>query len=293
MHVLLTGASGNVGRFILARLTAEGHTVTVLGRAPVGGVRAAFHRFDLADPEPVLPGADALVHCALLHEPGRFRGGEGDDPETFRTVNVDGSHRLFAAARRAGCHCPVFLSSRAVYGDHRRGDRLRESDRPQPDSLYGQVKLDGEQALQSLGSDGFRGRVLRATGVYGLPPGRSEHKWTSLFQAFGRGEAISPRLATELHGDDLAAAVSLLLTDPGPSAFDVFNASDLLLDRHDLLRLYSEVSGFAGLLPDRAEGVPGVMVTDKLKGLGWAPGGEARLRAFLRSLQREPQQAGS
>ena len=110
MHVLLTGASGVVGRFILKRLLDDGCTVTVLGRRPVEGVAAAFRTYDLADPDPQLPQADALVHCALVHEPGKFRGGEGDDPERFRKLNVDGTRRLFEAAAKAGCRTVVSVS---------------------------------------------------------------------------------------------------------------------------------------------------------------------------------------
>ena len=43
-----------------------------------------------------------LVHAALEHVPGRYRGGEGDDPPRFWQLNVDGSVALLAAAREAG-----------------------------------------------------------------------------------------------------------------------------------------------------------------------------------------------
>lgn len=284
MHVLVTGASGNVGRFILARLIGEGHRVTILGRQPVIEFPAAFQRFDLADPAPELPEADALVHCALLHEPGRFRGGEGDDRETFWAVNVDGTRRLFEAAEKAGCRRVVFLSSRAVYGDHRDGEELHETDVAQPDSLYGAVKQAGERILAELSGTAFRGYVLRATGVYGQPPGLTEHKWSSLFEDFSRGGEIAPRRATEVHGDDLAAAVSLLLESDAPGSFEIYNVSDLLLDRRELLALYAEVSDATGTLPVEAGNTPGVMTTDKLRALGWSPGGMDRLRVFLREL---------
>jgi nucleoside-diphosphate-sugar epimerase len=284
MKVLLTGASGSVGRFILARLTGDGHQVTILGRRPVDSFPASFQPFDLADSHPGIPEADALVHCALLHAPGRFRGGEGDDPATFRAVNVEGSRRLFEAARAAGCRRCVFLSSRAVYGDHRRGEQLHETDIERPDSLYGDVKLAGERALAELSENGFQGSVLRATGVYGRPPGLQDHKWSSLFEVFARGDEIAPRRATEVHGADLADAVSLLLETDRSEPFDVFNVSDLLLDRRELLELYAGSSGTSGKLPDNADDWPGIMATDKLRALGWAPGGMERLRTFLREL---------
>jgi nucleoside-diphosphate-sugar epimerase len=259
MHVLVTGATGAVGRFVVPALAAAGHRVTTLGRA--GDIR-----WTLGEPAP-LPKADALVHLALAHAPGRYRGGEGDDPAAFRRLNLDGTLRLFDAAGDARI---LFLSSRAVYGDARRGETLRETDAPAPDSLYGALKLAAEQAL------GPRGAAIRATGVYG------GDKWAPLFAAYLAGEPVAPRVATELHGADLAAAVLLLLASRETGAF---NASDLLLDRHDLLARVQAIAGCPHPPPTRASGPPpGVMACDRLHALGWRPGGWPRLDAWLASL---------
>lgn len=258
MHVLLTGATGTVGRFLLPALTAAGHRVTTLGRA-------ADIPWTLGEPV-TLPRADALVHAAFAHVPGKYRGGEGDDPSAFRVQNLDGSLRLFDAARGARI---LFLSSRAVYGDHRRDQFLHETDPATPDSLYGEVKLAAEAAL------GPRGASLRATGVYG------GDKWDALFAAYLGGAPVEPRMATEVHGDDLASAVLLLLARPETGAF---NVSDLLLDRHDLLGRVQALTGCPHPPPPPAGGPPpGRMATCRLRRLGWRPGGAARLDAFLRA----------
>lgn len=264
MHVLLTGAGGTVGRLVAPALVAAGHRVTTLGRA--GGIP-----WTLDDPAPRLPPADALVHLAFDHVPGRYRGGEGDDPARFRRLNLDGTLRLFDAAGPARI---VFLSSRAVYGDGRRDQFLKETDAPEPDSLYGEIKLAAERAL------GERGASLRATGVYGGWP----HKWADLFAGYLRGEAIPPRVATEIHGDDVSAAVLRLLDSRETGAF---NASDLLLDRHDLLARVRALTGCSHPPPPAYDGPrPGVMATCRLRLTGWRPGGLPRLDAFLREALR-------
>ena len=268
MQVLVTGGTGYVGRFIVAGLRGAGHRVTLLGRGP--GARP----WSLAETRPRLPPADALVHAALDHAPGAYRGGEGDDPARFRRLNLDGTRALFEAAGDARI---VFISSRAVYGDHRRGETLRETDTPTPDSLYGEIKMAGEQAL------GPRGVALRPTGVYGGRP----HKWEALFAAYLRGVPIPPRLASEVHGEDVASAVLRLL---GDTATGAFNVSDILIDRHDLLARVRALTGCPHPPPARAEGTPpGIMATDRLRALGWRPGGVARLDAFLAEAARSPE----
>ncbi len=260
MRVLLTGGTGYVGRFIAEDLRAAGHEVVVLGRGPDA------HPWSLAEMAPRLPAADALVHAALDHAPGAFRGGEGDDPARFVRLNVGGTAALFRAA--AGMRI-VFLSSRAVYGDARRGEVLREEDTAAPDSLYGEVKLAGEQAL------GPGGAALRVTGVYGGRP----HKWEGLFAAWLAGEKVEPRIATEVHGADLAGAVRLVLER---GLRGVFNVSDLLLDRHDLLGRLGALTGCPHPPPPPAQGPgPGVMAAERLRAQGWTPGGVERLEAFL------------
>ncbi|MGC9370943.1 MAG: NAD-dependent epimerase/dehydratase family protein [Paracoccaceae bacterium] len=277
MRLAVTGGTGLVGRFLVEGALAAGDAVTVLTRSapPAGFFSApvAHLPYALGDAPP-LDGVDALVHCAFLHAPGRYRGGEGDDPTGFIRANLDGSIRLFEAAKSAGVSRVLFLSTRAVYGGYPPGTSLSEDMEPRPDTLYGEVKWQAEQALDALAAPGFATASLRATGVYG-PAGPGErHKWADLFDDFLAGRAIAPRRGTELHGQDLAAAARLLLRsgETGP-----FNASDLLLDRHDLLARVAALTGCPHPLPARADTPVSAMSTDRLHALGWRPGGMQRL----------------
>lgn len=274
MRVALTGATGLVGQFVARRLLAEGHDLVALGRpSPWGG---AARPWRLGEPAP-LEGCGALVHCAFAHVPGRYRGGEGDDPEGFLARNLGGTLRLWDEA--AGLRT-VFLSSRAVYDGLSPGIALTEDLPLAPPSLYGRAKAEAERALHARG-----GASLRATGVYGPPAPGQRHKWADLFEAFERGEAAAPAIGTEVHGDDVGGAVLLLLAR---GASGPFNCSDLVLDRRDLLRAWSEASGVRGTLPPRSGAAPGVMDTSRLRALGWAPRGAPGLRAALGALVEAP-----
>jgi UDP-glucose 4-epimerase len=270
MRIAVTGATGLVGQFLVAHLLDLGHEVIALGRAP--SPHGGGHRpWRLGDAAP-LGGCDALVHCAFAHAPGRYRGGEGNDPDWFLRTNLDGTLRLWEAA--AGLRC-VFLSSRAVYDGLPPGTVLTEDLPLAPDSLYGQAKLAAEEALHAAG-----GASLRATGVYGQPALGQRHKWADLFDAFARGATMPPAAGSEVHGGDVARAVALLLgAPPGP-----YNCSDILLDRRDLLERWGRLHGVEGRLPPRCGTVPNLMDCARLRALGWAPGGEARLVEALRQM---------
>ena len=282
MRLAVTGGTGLVGRFLVEAAFAAGDRVTVLTRRPPnpgffpGAVEHAA--YDLTGPPPPLDGVDALIHAGFSHVPGKYRGGEGDDPEGFLSANRDGTLRLFEAAARAGVGRVIFLSSRAVYGDYPPGTALTEAMPPRPDTLYGEVKAEAEAALARLPG----GVTLRATGVYGPAGPGQRHKWADLFARFLAGEPVEPRRGTEVHGADLAAAVRLALDASAEQLGDgVFNVSDLLLDRRDLLAEVARATGCPHPLPPASDAAVSVMRCDRLAALGWRPGGMARLRASL------------
>ncbi|SHI42736.1 NAD-dependent epimerase/dehydratase family protein [Wenxinia saemankumensis] len=283
MRIAVTGATGFVGHHVVAHLIGSGHEVTTLGRRPSRHEAAGFAPFDLDGPAPDLRGHEVLVHAALSHVPGRYRGGEGDAPEAFLRRNLDGTIRLFGAARDHGVARIVLLSSRAVYGDYPPGTILHEGLAPRPDTLYGQVKLRAEEELLRLASAGMAVASLRATGVFGPPVPGLEHKWARLFDDYFGGRPVTPRVASEVHSADLAEAVRLVAVAP-PDAVEpaLFNVTDLVLDRRDLLAAVSTLSGVQTPLPPRSDpGLVSVMTTDRLRRLGWTPSGARRLRDVL------------
>ncbi|GKX35095.1 MAG: UDP-glucose 4-epimerase [Rhizobiaceae bacterium MnEN-MB40S] len=293
MRILVTGGNGLVGRFIVRRLAANGHHVTIASRrepdpALFSGA-VDFHLFDLdpdADYTSVVNGFDCLVHAAFSHVPGRYRGGEGDDVEGFRARNLDATIKLFETAAESGVKRGVFLSTRAVYGKHPTGAKLYETTSCNPDTEYGSVKRACEIHLQTLSRNSpLCVASLRITGVYGQSPPDPMHKWEDLFSDYLAGEPIGARCGTEVHGDDVASAVALLLEQPVETVSgEIFNVSDILVDRHDLLEIVRLQTGCSHALPGRSDSLPNSMDTEKLRGLGWRPGGLLLLKKSVASM---------
>ncbi len=281
MKLLITGSSGYVGRFIVSNAQKHGDTVIHMSRKePQFG---EWLEFDLSRPISSPPKADALIHCAFDHVPGKYRGGEGSDPEGFLKRNLEGSITLFKAARDAGIPKIIFLSSRAVYDGYAATELLVETLPLNPTSLYGQLKWELEKSLSALNLIDVS---FRATGIYGQAEPGGYHKWETLFSDFEQGKDIAPRAGTELHGADLAAAIRLALVLPNKDiAGEVFNVSDIMVDRHDLLSAYARHKGLKGTIPEALKfPEKAAMDCSKLTKLGWRPRGQSGLASFIQSL---------
>ena len=150
MRVLVTGASGFVGRHLIRALRDAGHEVAACSRSRVEqpGI------FYVVSPElgpgedwtAALAGVDAVVHLAGL----AAVDGSGSSAELetkYRKVNVEGTRALAKQAAKAGVKHFVFISSlHAVAADS--DERLSEQTEPHPVSAYGRSKLVAEKSVQ-------------------------------------------------------------------------------------------------------------------------------------------------
>ena len=299
MKVAVTGATGIVGRFVVARLQAQGAAIRALVRpsSDRSGLPGEFEYIvgDMTDSDALtalVEGMDAVVHCAYEHAPGRYRGGEGKDRLRFWRANLLAGVELMERARLAGVERLVLMSSRAVFGKRTPAEHWVDDDtRPVPDTHYGALKLALEAHASAFAqADGVVYTSLRPTGVYGITHPVPNSKWFDLAHAIARGEPLpAARLATEVHGDDVASAVWLLLTRPGEDvAGRTFNCADLIVDSRDVMARLAARLGVAAQLPPPARNrIAHPMRTSALRALGWRPGGAALLARTTQELATE------
>jgi nucleoside-diphosphate-sugar epimerase len=296
MKVLVSGGTGLVGRYVVEELLAAGYQVIVGGRrAPLPRLFSRPVEFAALSLDPDKDQIDAFddayffVHAALSHVPGKYRGGEGDDPKTFHRLNLDGTVRLFEAAKRAGTRRCIFLSSRAGYGHQPPGTILTEEMQCEPETLYGDVKLEAERSLALSNGQDFVTASLRATGIYGPAGPGLTHKWAGLFADYLAGRPVLPRIGTEVHGDDVAGAVGLMLeADAALINGQTFNVSDILTGHHEILAIVKQQTGCPHPLPDTLDQSGyNRMSSKKMQALGWRPGGAELLRRTITQLVKD------
>jgi nucleoside-diphosphate-sugar epimerase len=187
-RVLVTGATGFVGRACVDGLLRRGYAVRRVLRvpsAPLADVEDVVvgDLVDVVDWSGVMQGIDVVVHLAArVHV---MRETVADPRAAFYRINVDATRRLAEGAARAGVRRFVFLSSVKVQGECSRGRPLTERDPPAPEGSYGESKRDAEVMLADImATTGLEVVMLRSPLVYG--PGVGGNVQT-LMRAVERG----------------------------------------------------------------------------------------------------------
>ena len=144
--VLLTGASGNIGRFLARTLADAGWTLKLSDVVPFPDplpARATFTKADLGNGLDVLRLAEG---CGLI----LHFGGASHDLWHFEDIlnaNLRGLYHIYEAARREKARV-VFASSNHTIGFHERSTSLDKDCELMPDSFYGLSKVYGEMTAK-------------------------------------------------------------------------------------------------------------------------------------------------
>jgi nucleoside-diphosphate-sugar epimerase len=158
--VAISGGAGFLGLHLGRRLLADGHAVRTLDLAPLAEPDLERDvdeiRGDVRDEAAVarlVAGADVVVHAAAAL-PIQV------SQEAIRSVNVDGTATLFAAAREAGVRRAALISSTAVYGvpDHH---PLYEDDALVGVGAYGASKIEAEELAVAFAERGLETVTVR------------------------------------------------------------------------------------------------------------------------------------
>ncbi len=172
MNILITGASGFIGSFLVEEALSRGFSVWAAvrktsSRKYLPDSRINFVELDLDDTagmERTLSGYDFDY---VIHAAGATKCLNRQD---FYRINTDGTVHLATAVRNTQKRLKrfVFISSLSVCGPLKEQEphtEIADTDTPRPNTAYGESKLKAEERLRAL--DGFPCVILRPTGVYG------------------------------------------------------------------------------------------------------------------------------
>jgi nucleoside-diphosphate-sugar epimerase len=167
-RVLVTGASGFIGRPLVAALLRAGYAVRAATRRQISfpdSVEVAIVP-DLKnhiDWNPILQGVDIIVHLA---GPAHSKIPENAYSE-FDQINWFATQRLADAAKDVGIDRIVYISSVRAQVGASATQAVCEQDEPRPTNQYGRSKLAAEQAIRAAG---VPFTIFRPVVVYGPHP---------------------------------------------------------------------------------------------------------------------------
>jgi UDP-glucose 4-epimerase len=224
--VLVTGASGFVGRHLSPALARNGWRVRRAVRQSLGVDNEIVIKSigPETDWNEALDGVDAIVHLAARVHQRRDKGAE----TLYRNVNTEGTLQLARCAIAAGVGQFIFVSTVLVHGRSNDGrSPFSEGDTLTPQGLYGTSKAEAEKGLQALARQSSLGvTIVRPPLVYGSG---AKGNFALLTKAVKRGlplpfSAIRNQRAF-VSVENLASFVAFRLANPVAN-FDVFLVAD-------------------------------------------------------------------
>jgi 2-alkyl-3-oxoalkanoate reductase len=217
--IVLTGASGFLGKRLAALLCEQGLRIRAIYRRPEPppelAVLAArgveLIRADLDNAEGVkaaLTGARAVIHAAALAR-------DWGPASAFKASNIEATIRLLNEARTAGVQEFVFVSSISVQGFGRHKGSTEEGPYYPLNHPYPSSKLEAEQAVLAANGPGFSTCSLRLGYVFG--PGDTTSSYR-MFEAASRGAfgwiGSGNNHTSMVYVDDAAQALASALNEP-------------------------------------------------------------------------------
>lgn len=223
-RVLVTGASGMVGRALVGRLLEAGYQVRCLTRrvASLDWLKGQVEIMEGNITSPAISslsvrGMDTVIHLAGLAHTRM-------EHSAFSEVNGNGTLNMTRASVQAGVSRFIYISSMSVYGDT--PPPFIENGATQPTSAYGRSKLEAENHVRELGDRGVSYTILRPSAIYG-PYDRGNTM--RMIRAIDKGWWITigdrPVRKSLTYVDNVVDAILRVMEHPGATN-QIFNLSD-------------------------------------------------------------------
>lgn len=201
MKILVTGIRGQLGHDVVDELKARNieavgvnsDDMDITDRTSVDSVIDSIH-------------PDAVIHCAAWTAVDAAE----DEIEACRAVNVNGSEYIAEACRRTGAVMMYFSTDYVFDGEGTRP--WKPDDRTAPIGVYGQSKLDGENAVRRILPD--RHFIIRLQWVYGINGKNFVKTMLKLAETHDRLTVVSDQIGGPSYTRDIAVlACDMIQTD--------------------------------------------------------------------------------
>ncbi len=237
MRVLVTGASGQLGAYLLGRLLEDGYEPIAWSGRTVGARSGlSLHPLDFADRGRLERALEQAGPGAIVHLAAIARADEAlRDPDHARRVNVEATSVLAAWCERRSRRF-LYISTDLVFDGE--NAPYAEGAAPRPLMLYGRTKLEGERRV------GPSGLVVRLPLMYGPSRTGTPSVFDQTISSLRDGRPRSffrDEFRTPLDYGTAAEALALLLASDATGTLHVGGPERV--SRSDLMRRIASVLG--------------------------------------------------
>lgn len=209
MKILVTGACGQLGQDVVKEVLERGYTVIGSGTAKtvdcsVGMQYVQMDITDAAAVEQIITrvGPDTVIHCAAWTAVDAAE--EKINENVVRAVNVQGTENIAGACKKADCKM-ICISTDYVFDGQ--GDEPWKPDCEEfhPLNVYGQTKLEGEQAVKRLLDKYF---IVRIAWVFGVNGNNFVKTMLKLAETHDELKVVADQIGTPTYTRDLAGLLA-------------------------------------------------------------------------------------
>jgi nucleoside-diphosphate-sugar epimerase len=239
--ILVTGAGGFIGYQLSNFLGEAGHHVIGIDiQFPPGAANSSFemHTLDFRQSQQLkslMENVEIVFHLASAHLKTNL------DESEYWSINVHSLSPFMEIAHAAGVKRFIHTSSVGVYGNLTSWPANEESP-CNPQSIYGETKLAGEQQVQSFGDrNGLPYVILRPAWVFGPTCPRTRKLYRALkkgkFIMIGKGD----NLRHPLYISDLLSAFLLVMTHSNAPGNLYIVGGDRALTTRELINSFCQI----------------------------------------------------
>jgi len=212
MIVAITGASGFIGKRLIGRLSAAGHSVRTIGRSKTANF--SWDARDAEAPAAAFEGAGAVIH--LAGEPISQRWNAEVKRRIFDS-RVAGTRNLVAGITRASARPEVLVSASAIgyYGDT--GETAVDESAPPANDFLASVTRGWEEEAERAAASGVRVARLRIGIVMGREGGALAQMLPPFRLGAGGPLGSGRQWMSWIHVDDLVELMLFAITNAGVS----------------------------------------------------------------------------
>ena len=222
MKVFVTGVAGQLGHDVVNELTKRGHEAIGSDIAPALETTVKYVPLDITDATAVEQTIqnvqpDAIVHCAAWTAVDAAE--DEENQAKVRAINVDGTKHIADAAKKADAKM-VYISTDYVFDGQGTEPWLPDCTDYKPLNVYGQTKLEGEQAVSGNLDKYF---IVRIAWVFGLNGKNFIKTMLNVGKTHDTVRVVSDQIGTPTYTYDLAR---LLVDMIGTDKYGYYHATN-------------------------------------------------------------------